>query len=167
MIDIAVWRDGRLDEESLSLWLFEFSECDRDDLSRFLSEIDIRLIANLLKERVRLKEEYGGLMIDEGYIDPTSPGIHCKDEQAKAILNAIWEADNALFRLLLLELFAIDKGDDAEIEFNIALDRAREARSERMKARDTETGIDITEEDLVEQVDLDTFELDFELDEEE
>ena len=167
LIDIAVWRDGRLDEESLSLWLFEFSECDRDDLSRFLSEIDIRLIANLLKERVRLKEEYGGLMIDEGYIDPTSPGIHCKDEQAKAILNAIWEADNALFRLLLLELFAIDKGDDAEIEFNIALDRAREARSERMKARDTETGIDITEEDLVEQVDLDTFELDFELDEEE
>ncbi len=160
LIDIAVWRDGKLDEESLSLWLFEFSECDRDDLGRFLGEIDMRLIASLLKERVHLKEDYGGLMIEEGYIEPNSPGIDYKDEQAKAILNAIWEADSELFTLLLFELFAIDKEGDVETELDTALNRAREARAERMKARDREAGIDITEADLVRQVDLDTFELD-------
>ena len=56
LLDIAVWRDGKLDEESLDLWLFELSECERDDLGRFLRELDIRLLAALLHGRVTLQD---------------------------------------------------------------------------------------------------------------
>ena len=159
ILDIAVWRDGKLDENSLSLWLFELSECERDDLSRFLGQIDIRILAGLLKSRVSLKGALGAMLIDEGIIDPSSPSIDCKDEQAKAILNAIWEADADLFNQLMREMFAIDKEADADKELVTALEKATAERAERVKARDSEAGISVTESDLKQQVDLDSLEL--------
>lgn len=159
IMDIAIWRDGKLDENSLSLWLFELSECERDDLSRFLGQIDLRILAGLLKNRVKLKGTLGALMIEEGIIDPNSPSIECKDDQAKAILNAIWEADDTYFTQLLKEMFAIDKEGDVETELVTALEKATAERAERVKARDSKAGIKITESDLTEHVDLDSLDL--------
>lgn len=159
IMDIAVWRDGKLDERSLSLWLFELSECERDDLSRFLNQLDLRVLAGLLRNRVKLKGSLSAMMLDEGIIDPSSPSIECKDDQARAILNAIWEADDALFTLLLREMFAVDKETDPDKEFEKALEKAKADRAERIKARDSEAGIRITEDDLKQKVDLDSLEL--------
>jgi len=159
ILDIAVWRDGKLDENSLNLWLFELSECERDDLSRFLGQIDIRILAGLLKSRVSLKGALGAMLIDEGIIDPSSPSIDCKDEKARAILNAIWEADADLFNQLMREMFAIDKEADADKDLVTALEKATAERAERVKARDSEAGIKVTESDLKQQVDLDSLEL--------
>ena len=159
IIDIAIWRDGKLDEKSLNLWLFELSECERDDLSRFLHQIDIRILAGLLQNRVHLKGALGAMMVEEGIIDPHSSSIECKDEQAKAILNAIWEADGDLFTLLMREMFAIDKEADASKELTTALENAATDRAERVKARDSEAGIKITEADLQQKVNLDSLEL--------
>lgn len=159
ILDIAVWRDGNLDENSLNLWLFEISECERDDLSRFLRQIDIRILAGLLKNRVRLKGSLGAMLIDEGIIDPSSSSIECKDDQAKAILNAIWEADADIFTQLMREMFAIDKEGDVDSELVTALERATAERAERVKARDSEAGINVTESELKKKVDLDSLEL--------
>ena len=155
-MDIAVWRDGKLDEHSLSLWLFELSECERDDLSRFLHQLDIRVLAGLLKNRVKLKGALSALMLDEGIIDPNSNSIECKDDQARAILNAIWEADDALFAQLLREMFAIDKETDAMKDIDKALEKAKVERAERVAARDKDAGINITESEIQEKVDLDS-----------
>lgn len=159
IMDIAVWRDGKLDERSLSLWLFELSECERDDLSRFLNQLDLRILAGLLRNRIKLKGTLGAMMLEEGILDPNSPNIECKDDQAKAILNAIWEADDTLFIQLLREMFAIDKEADPEKELDMALEKAKAERAERIKARDLEAGIQITEADLQQKVDLDSLEL--------
>lgn len=159
IMDIAVWKDGKLDERSLSLWLFELSECERDDLNRFLNQLDMRILAGLLRNRVKLKGTLGALMLEEGILDPNSPNIECKDDQAKAILNAIWEADDTLFIQLLREMFAIDKEADPDKELDKALDKAKAERAERIKARDQEAGIRITEADLQQKVDLDSLEL--------
>ena len=159
ILDIAIWHEGKIDEHSLSLWLFELSECDRKDLSRLLEQIDIRILAELLKNRVKLKGALGAMLIDEGLIDPNSPSIDCKDEQAKAILNAIWEADSDIFTQLLREMFAIDKEGDVDTELVFALEKATAEREERVKARDSEAGIKVTESDLKQHVDLDSLEL--------
>ena len=135
------------------------SECDRKDLSRLLEQIDIRILAELLKNRVKLKGALGAMLIDEGLIDPNSPSIDCKDEQAKAILNAIWEADSDIFTQLLREMFAIDKEGDVDTELVSALEKATAEREERVKARDSEAGIKVTESDLKQHVDLDSLEL--------
>lgn len=159
IMDIAIWRDGKIDEHSLSLWLYELSECERDDLSRFLSHLDIRILAGLLKNRVKLKGTLGALMIEEGIIDPNSPSIDCKDDQARAILNAIWEADDTIFTQLLREMFAIDKEGDTDTEVTTALEKATAERAERVRERDRKAGIKITEADLTKQVDLDALDL--------
>lgn len=159
IIDIAIWSDGKLDQNSLSLWLFELSECERDDLSRFLGQIDIRILAGLLKNRVRLKGALGAMLIEEGIIDPSSPSIDCKDEQARAILNAIWEAEADLFTQLMKEMFAIDKETDADKELASAIEKATAERDARVKARDSKAGISVTESELKQQVDLDSLEL--------
>ncbi len=158
IMDIAVWRDGELDKRTLSLWLFELSECERDDLSRFLQQLDIRILAGLLKNRVKLKGTLSAMMIDEGIIDPNSSSIECKDDQTKAILNAIWEADDDLFTQLLREMFAIDEETDPE-DVDKALEKAKAERTERVKARDREAGINVTESEIQEKVDLDSLDL--------
>ena len=160
LLDIAVWRDGKLDEESLDLWLFELSECDRDELGRFLRELDIRLLAALLHGRIKLQDEHAALLLERGFLDPASPVIHYVDERARAISNAIWEADYEVFDMLLSELFAIDTEGDIEAELAAIFDAAQADRAERVAERDKAAGIDVTEADLMEKVDLDLISFD-------
>lgn len=160
LLDIAVWRDGKLDEESLDLWLFELSECERDDLGRFLRELDTRLLAALLHGRVTLQDLHSGMMLEAGYLDPSSPAIGYADERARAICNAIWEADAEVFVILIKELFAIDTEGDVDAELAAVFDAVQADRAQRVAARDKEAGIDITEADLIEKVDLESLTLD-------
>ena len=160
LLDIAVWRDGKIDEESLDLWLFELAECERDDLGRFLRELDIRLLAALLHGRVKLQDDHSGMLLEAGYMDPTSSAIDYEDERARAICNAIWEADDEIFRMFIRELFAIDTEEDVETELAAVFDAVQADRAERVAARDKEAGIDVTEADLTEKVDLESLSLD-------
>ena len=160
LLDIAVWRDGKLDEESLDLWLFELSECERDDLGRFLRELDIRLLAALLHGRVTLKNQHSAMLLESGYLDPGSPAIDYADERARAVCDAIWEADYEVFGMLIRELFAIDTEGDVEAELAAVFDTAKADRAERVEARDKEAGIDVTEADLMEKVDLESLTFD-------
>lgn len=159
LMDTAIWRDGELDANSLDLWLFELSECERDDLGRLLSEIDIRLIAQLLENRVVLSDGYGAMLLEEGLLDPGSPSIQYTDERARAVVNAVWEADADLFAQLLREIAAI--GEEGELEYLRAASAAdaQGDRDERVIERDKESGIDVTEGDLGQVVDLGNLEL--------
>ena len=160
LLDIAVWRDGKLDEESLDLWLFELAECDRDDLGRFLQELDIRLLAALLHGRIKIKDDYTGLLLEGGVLSPTSDAFSYADERARAISDAIWEADFEIFYMLISELFAIDTEGDVEEELAAIFDAAQADRAERVAERDKAAGIDVTEADLLEKVDLDSISFD-------
>ncbi len=159
LVDIAVWRDGKLDQESLNLWLFELSECNRDDLARFLAELDIRLLAALLHQRILLQSEYAAMFIEAEYIDPGSPAIRYLDEQAKTISQAIWEADGEIFLMLLRELFAIDEEGEVDDILAHTLGIAQADRQERVELRDKQTGIDVTEAELTQRVDLNSLTL--------
>ena len=160
LLDIAVWRDGKLDEASLDLWLFELSECEREDLGRFLRELDIRLLAALLHGRIKLQSEYAGLLLESGFLDSASDAIHYADERARAIADAIWEADYEIFNMLISELFAIDTEGNVEAELAAIFDAAQADRTERVTERDKAAGVDITEADLMEKVDLDLISFD-------
>ena len=160
LLDIAVWRDGKLDEESLDLWLFELSECERDDLGRLLRELDIRLLAALLHGRVTLQDLHSSMLLESGYLDPSSPAIDYADECSRAICNAIWEADDEIFKTFIRELFAIDREGNVEAELAAAFDAVQADRAARVAARDKEVGIDVTEADLIEKVDLESLTLD-------
>ena len=165
LLDIAVWRDGKIDEESLDLWLFELSECERDDLGRFLRELDIRLLAALLHGRIVVKDQHTAMLLENEFLDPGSPAIDYADERARAICDAIWEADHEIFGILIGELFAFDTEGNVETELAAVFDAAKADRAERVETRDKETGIDVTEADLMEKVDLES--LTFDEDEEE
>ena len=160
LLDIAVWRDGKLDEESLDLWLFELSECERDDLGRFLRELDIRLLAVLLHGRVALKDDHSGMLLEAGYLDPGSSAIDYADERARAICNAMWEADDEIFVAFIQELFVIDTEGNIKDELAAVFDAVQADRAERVAARDREAGIDVTESDLIEKVDLESLTFD-------
>ncbi|MDE0423789.1 MAG: DUF6178 family protein [Candidatus Poribacteria bacterium] len=160
LLDIAVWRDGKLDEESLDLWLFELSECERDDLGRFLRELDLRLLATLLHGRITVKSQYTAMFLENELMDPGSPAIDYADERARAICDAIWEADHEIFGILINELADIDAEGNVEAELAAVFDAAKADRAERVQARDKETGIDVTEADLMEKVDLESLTLD-------
>lgn len=159
LMDTAIWRDGKLDEASLDLWLFELSECERDDLGRLLSEIDIRLLAQLLDDRVTLSDGYGALLLAEGLLEPGSPSINYADERARAVVDAVWEADTALFEHLISEIAAIGEEGDIEELRDAATADAQADRDERVVERDREAGIDVTEADLSQEVDLGALEL--------
>jgi hypothetical protein len=173
MMDIAIWRNGKLDEKTLNLWLFELSECERDELGQFLSQIDISVIANLLHGRIQMKTDFKALFIEAGLVDPSGAAagaggvdhpIEYADERARAIVEAIWEADTDLFTRLLYELFALDEESDTaerveERELEVARERAKEMRDARVRERDIAAGIDITEDEIFEKVDLDDLDL--------
>ena len=142
----------------------KLSECDRDELGRFLRELDIRLLAALLHGRIKLQDEHAALLLESGFLDPASNAIDYVDERARAISNAIWEADYEVFDMLLSELFAIDTEGDVDAELAAIFDAAQADRAERVTERDKEAGIDVTESELMEKVDLDS--LDFDEDEE-
>jgi hypothetical protein len=160
LLDIAVWRDGKIDEESLDLWLFELSECERDDLGRFLRELDIRLLAVLLHGRIVVKNQYAAMLLENEFMDPGSSGIDYADERARAICDAIWEADHEIFGIFINELSAINMEDNVEAELAAVFDTVKAERAERVAERDKETGIDVTEADLMEKVDLESLTFD-------
>ena len=153
MIDIAVWKDGKLDERSLDIWLFELSLCDCEDLSQFLYRIDISILAAMLRGRFEINSEFLALMIESGTIDPSSKEIQFKDERSKHILDAIWAADENLFTRLLYEVFGLDQEDIAS-EFSASLERAKEKRDQRVEEKDRQMGVHVTEEQILQTVDL-------------
>ena len=159
MMDFVLWRNGTLDEKTLDLWLFELSECEIDELGDLLSQIDVGIIGGLLRGRVEMDEEFKALFIEEGLVDPSTPGIGYSDERAKAIMDAIWEADADLFVRVLYELFGLDREDELGEELWGSLDRAKEEQEERVRERDKAAGIDITEAEVLEKVDLDQLNL--------
>jgi hypothetical protein len=153
MIDIAVWKDGKLDERSLDIWLFELSLCDCEDLSQFLYQIDISILASMLRGRFEINSEFLALMIESGTIDPSSKEIQFKDERSKHILDAIWAADENLFTRLLYEVFGLDQEDIAS-ESSASLERAKEKRDQRVEEKDRQMGVHVTEEQILQTVDL-------------
>ena len=159
MMDFVLWRNGTLDEKTLDLWLFELSECEIDELGDLLSQIDVGIIGGLLRGRVEMDEEFKALFIEEGLVDPSTPGIGYSDERARAIMDAIWEADADLFIRVLYELFGLDREDELGEELWESLDRAKEEQEERVRERDKAAGIDITEAEILEKVDLDQLDL--------
>ena len=159
MMDFVLWRNGELDEKTLDLWLFELSECEADELGEMLSQIDVGILGCLLRGRIEMDEEFKALFIEEGLVDPSTPGIDYADERARAIMDAIWEADADLFVRVLYELFGLDREDELGEELWGALDRVKEEQEERVKERDKAAGIDITEAEILEKVDLDQLDL--------
>jgi len=160
LMDIAVWCDGKLDKEALDLWLFELCECDSRDLGNFLRVMDIRLLAALLYRRIKLQDDYGGLLLESGFLDPASPALDYVDEQARALFYAIWEADQEIFEGLIAELCLIGSEGDIETELETIFKAAQVDRALRRTERDQQKGIDITEADLLETVDLETLTFD-------
>lgn len=159
MMDFVLWHNGNLDEKTLDLWLFELSECEPDELGDLLSQIDVGILGSLLSGRVEMDEEFKALFIEEGLVDPLTQGINYSDERAKAIIDVIWEADADLFMRVLYELFGLDREDELGEELWGSIDRAKEEQEERVKARDKAAGIDITETEILEKVDLDQLDL--------
>ena len=164
MMDFVLWRNGKLDEKTLDLWLFELSECEIDELGDFLSQIDVGILGSLLRGRVEMDGDFKALFIEEGLVDPSTPSIDYSDERARAIMDAIWEADADLFLRVLYELFGLDREDELGEELWGSLDRAKAEQEERVQERDKAAGIDVTEAEILEKVDLK--ELDLEDDEE-
>ena len=159
MMDFVLWRNGKLDEKTLDLWLFELSECEIDELGDLLSQIDVGILGSLLRGRVVMDDEFKALFIEEGLVDPSTPGIDYSDERARAIVDAIWGADVDLFIRVLYELFGLDREDELGEELWGSLDRAKEEQEERVRERDKAAGIDITEAEILEKVDLDQLNL--------
>jgi len=153
MMDIVIWKNGELDQKSLDIWLFELSLCDDEDLSRFLHRIDIGILASMLRGRFEINSEFLGLMIESGTIDPSSKEIQFKDDRSKHILQAVWAADENLFTRLLYEVFELDK-EELTSEFDTSLEKAKEERDQRVEVRDQQMGIQVTEEQILQTVDL-------------
>lgn len=160
LLDIAIWRDGQLDPESLDLWIFELSECEPEELGRFLRELDVRLLAALLYGRVTFKDEFAAMLLESGYIDPSAEAIVYTDERARAICNAIWQGDGEVFYRFLGELLVMDEEVDVEAELAAVFGDVQADRAERVAARDKAAGIDVTEIELVTEVDLETLTFD-------
>ena len=163
LMDLTLWRNGKLDEKSLNLWLFELSECDRDELGNLLRRVDVKLIANMLRNRVKVKSSYKALIIEAGLIDPASKEIVYADERTRDIITAIWEADEDLFTRLLHEIFTLEASaadrQRIDLEPERVVGQVKEQRDERVSARDFAAGINITEEEILEKVDLDNLNL--------
>ncbi len=159
MMDLVLWRNGTLDEKTLDLWLFELSECEVDEIGDLLSQIDVGILGSLLRGRVEMDGDFKALFIEEGLVDPSTPGIDYSDERAKTIMDAIWEVDADLFLRVLYELFGLDREDELGEELWGSLDRAKEEQEERVQERDKAGSIDITEAEVLEKVDLDQLNL--------
>ena len=60
---------------------------------------------------------------------------------------------------MLYELFGLDREDELGEELWGSLDRVKEEQEERVRERDKAAGIDITEAEILEKVDLDQLDL--------
>ena len=155
IVDLSVWRDGALDEKVLDLWLFELSNCEADELSSLLTHIDVRILATLLRNRIQLKTEFAALFIEAGVADPLSSELEYTDERAREIMQSVWEADEEFFTHVLYQMFALNQNESTDVALAAALERAKDERDERVKIRDEAVGIETTEEEILQQVDLD------------
>ena len=167
IVDLSVWHSGTLDEKALDLWLFELSGCNRDELGSLLTHIDVGVLAALLKNRIKLKTDFTALFIEAGVLDPSSSQIEYTDERAKEIVDVLWEADEDLFTRVLYEIFAVDKDEEVGEEIAAALERAKDERDQRVRERDEAAGIETTEEEILQKVDLGKLDLDDEAQESE
>ncbi len=160
VVDLSVWRNGAVSKRDVDLWLFELSNCKPDEISDFLPQIDVAILAVLLQGRLQLKTDFAALMIESGVVDPASTEIGYADDRAREIVEIIWETDEHLFTRLLNELFAVNKYDSVDEELSASLKRAKDARDERVQSRDRAVGIEMTEDDVLAKVDLENLDLD-------
>lgn len=160
VIDLSVWRNGAVSKQDVDLWLFELSNCNPDEVSDLLTHIDVAILADLLQGRIQLKTDFAALMIESGVVDPSSTEIGYADDRAREIVETIWETDEHLFTRVLNELFAVNKYDAVDEELSASLKRAKDARDERVRSRDRALGIEMTEEDVLQKVDLENLDLD-------
>ena len=160
VVDLSAWRNGELDKKAIDLWLFELSNCDPDEISELLTHVDVAILAVLLQDRVELNTDFAALMIESGVVDPSSGEIEYADDRAREIMETIWQADEHLFTRVLYELFAVDRYDVVDEELSTSLRRAKDERDERVRDRDLAAGIELTEEDVLQKVDLDHLDLD-------
>ena len=160
VIDLSVWRNGELNRREVDLWLFELSNCDPDEISDLLTHIDVAILAILLQDRIEVKTDFAALMIESGVVDPSSAEIEYADDRAREIMDTIWEMDEHLFTRVLYEVFAVDKSDSSDEELSASLKRAKDERDERVRSRDQAAGIEMTEEEVLEKVDLENLDLD-------
>jgi hypothetical protein len=165
MLDMTIWHDGKLDEEALNNWVGELAECNEEDLERLLPQIDIAVLAQMLRGKVDVSDEsvdgmnpktYKGMLAEAGILDLNA--LEYENEHVRLIMETIWRADEDYFRRILYELFA------EEDEFGLESDgleflRAKEGRDERVQKRDEDIGIFIDEDEMFEEVDLDNLEL--------
>jgi len=152
IMDIALWKDGQLDEDALDFWLFEMINIDSDELAEFLYQIDVTVLAEMIRSRIEIEGEFRALQIQTGLINPTSELINYEDERTRDICYSVWEADYELFIRLMSEIFDLNQSDPkSQSQRLIQLQSEREIRVED---RDQSIGIQVTEEQLQEQVDL-------------
>ena len=59
-----------------------------------------------------------------------------------------------------MELFAVDTYDSVDEELSAMLRRAKDERDQRVRSRDQAAGIETTEEDILQKVDLADLDLD-------
>ncbi len=165
IVDITIWHDGKLDEESLNMWIGELGGCDDEDLARLLPQIDIAILADLLRGKVELRNEpmgelnpqtYKGLFAEEGILGLEA--LEYENEQVQLIMETIWNADQDYSMRLLYEIFAQEDPYQEEQD-GLAFLRMQEEREKRIRARDEEAGISIDEEEMFETVDLENLEL--------
>ncbi len=160
MIDLSVWKDGKLDQEAISLWLIELAECDEDDLVRLLPEIDLRILVEVIRDRIDLKSDYKGLFVESGLVGLES--LEYDDEQVRLVMEMLWAADEDIFMSVLRILFTEPEPGAEEyegLEHELRLEAAQSERDERIRKRDREAGLAVAEEELFEEVDLDNLPL--------
>ena len=51
IMDVALWKDGQLDEGALDFWLFEMMNIDSEELAEFLYQIDVTVLAEMIRSR--------------------------------------------------------------------------------------------------------------------
>ncbi|HIE26821.1 TPA: hypothetical protein EYP66_06005 [Candidatus Poribacteria bacterium] len=165
MLDMTIFRDGKLDEEALNTWIGELAECDEEDLKRLLPQIDIAVLVQMLRGKVDVSDEpiagvnaktYKGQFAEEGILNLNA--LEYENEQVRFIMETIWRADEDYFMRIMYELFAEE--DEFGLEsYELEFLRAKEERDERIHKRDEEIGISIDEEEMFEEVDLGNLEL--------
>lgn len=155
IINLSVWKDGKPDEDVLALWIAELAECDQDDLAKLLVRVDFKFIAYIIKDRVDMPTQYKAMFIENGLIELEY--LEFEDEASRLVMETIWLADPTMFLQILREIFT-------EVEYEpeseeMLLTEAEEERDMIIERFDREQEIEITEEELFQEVDLDNLEL--------
>lgn len=157
VINLSVWKDGKPDEELLLLWIGELGECDQDELAKLLIQIDFKLISYILKDRVDMPTKYKGMFIDYGIIELEQ--MEFEDEASRFIMETIWLADPTMFLDVMREMFT-ESEYEPEME-EMRLIEAEEERDLIIEEYDRKRKIEISEEELFQEVDLENLELEF------